>query len=304
MKNIDARLGEVLFLGREGENKARRITFNLRSWRNQYGPGTAVLLAQRPGEKQPYPVALDETEYGVSWTVTAADVAIPGRYGKCELQYRVNDTIVKSDTWQTLVLEALGKAGETPPEPEQGWVDEVLQAGVEAQEAAKDASERAKDAGQAAQAAETARDGAEGHRTAADKSAEAAAQSAQEAQNAADTAAKDAVQEAEKELSGYVDTAKQYSGKPPIIRNGTWWTWDAAAQKYVDTGEEARGEDAVLPEHLIVGEEFGETPVPLLTDADLLGGKAPAYYTAYTEEQVSAALTDGWAIADSWEAYY
>lgn len=31
-------------------------------------------------------------------------------------------------------------------------------------------------------------------------------------------------------------TAKQYSGKPPKPVNGTWWTWDAAAQAYTDTG--------------------------------------------------------------------
>lgn len=35
--------------------------------------------------------------------------------------------------------------------------------------------------------------------------------------------------------------AQQYSGKPPIIQNGTWWTWNAEQQKYQDTGEAARG---------------------------------------------------------------
>lgn len=37
------------------------------------------------------------------------------------------------------------------------------------------------------------------------------------------------------------DTAKQYSGKPPIIQDGRWWTWNAETQEYVDTGEAARG---------------------------------------------------------------
>ena len=35
--------------------------------------------------------------------------------------------------------------------------------------------------------------------------------------------------------------AEQYSGKPPIIQNGTWWTWNADKQVYLDTGEAARG---------------------------------------------------------------
>lgn len=37
-------------------------------------------------------------------------------------------------------------------------------------------------------------------------------------------------------------TAQEYSGKPPIIQNDTWWTWDAEQGEYVDTGEAARGD--------------------------------------------------------------
>lgn len=37
------------------------------------------------------------------------------------------------------------------------------------------------------------------------------------------------------------EEAKQYSGKPPIIQNGSWWIWNAELQQYVDTGEAARG---------------------------------------------------------------
>ena len=35
--------------------------------------------------------------------------------------------------------------------------------------------------------------------------------------------------------------AQQYSGKPPIIQNDTWWTWNANTQEYEDTGNAARG---------------------------------------------------------------
>lgn len=31
-------------------------------------------------------------------------------------------------------------------------------------------------------------------------------------------------------------SAQQYSGKPPKPQNRTWWTWDPAQQKYIDTG--------------------------------------------------------------------
>lgn len=31
-------------------------------------------------------------------------------------------------------------------------------------------------------------------------------------------------------------SAQQYSGKPPKPQDGTWWIWDAAQQKYIDSG--------------------------------------------------------------------
>lgn len=61
------------------------------------------------------------------------------------------------------------------------------------------------------------------------KAAEAAAQSAEGAAGSAADAAESA------------SSAKAYAGKPPMIQNGTWWTWNAGQGEYVDTGEAARG---------------------------------------------------------------
>lgn len=72
-------------------------------------------------------------------------------------------------------------------------------------------------------------DGAEEAARAAASSAAAAAKSAASAAGSADDAADSA------------QSAKEYSGKPPVIRDGTWWTWDAVRKEYVDTGEAARG---------------------------------------------------------------
>ena len=66
--------------------------------------------------------------------------------------------------------------------------------------------------------------------------AEGAAQSAQAAAGSAASAASSA-----SDASSSAQTAQQYSGKPPVIQDGTWWTWNAETQKYVDTGEAARG---------------------------------------------------------------
>lgn len=69
---------------------------------------------------------------------------------------------------------------------------------------------------------------------------QAAAQAQQSATNAAQSET-NAAQSAEGAAES-AQTAQEYSGKPPIIQNDTWWTWDAEQGKYVDTGEAARGD--------------------------------------------------------------
>ena len=69
---------------------------------------------------------------------------------------------------------------------------------------------------------------------------QAAAQAQQSATNAAQSET-NAAQSAE-DAAESAQTAQEYSGKPPIIQNDTWWTWDAEEGKYVDTGEAARGD--------------------------------------------------------------
>ena len=134
---IYAERGKPLCIGREGENNARYVVFDVSHWRAVYGPGTVQLLVQRTGETTPYPAALTVEGSNAIWVITLADTAIPGQFGKAELRYMVDDTLAKSEQWTTIVWDALWEPSETPPEPQQGWVDQVLQAGVDAQDAAK-----------------------------------------------------------------------------------------------------------------------------------------------------------------------
>lgn len=66
--------------------------------------------------------------------------------------------------------------------------------------------------------------------------AKSAAESAKSASGSAAFSANSAESAAKSALS-----AKQYSGKPPVIQDGSWWTWNAETQQYTDTGEAARG---------------------------------------------------------------
>ena len=124
-------------LGRQGENLARQILFDVSGWESEYGPGSVELIAQRPGDETPYPVVTTRDGDSVVWSVTAADTLYPGDSGRCELRYYVGETLAKSRIWGTYVARAMGTPSETtPPEPEKGWVDKVLEAGTSAKEAA------------------------------------------------------------------------------------------------------------------------------------------------------------------------
>lgn len=132
----------VLLLGKQGENLARRVQFDISRWISSFGPGAVQLLHQRSGDEAPYPVAVEQDGTLAIWKVSSADTARPGG-GHCELRYYVDETLAKSETWMTKVLPALGDASETPPEAQQGWVEQVLQAGTAAAEAADRAEEAA-----------------------------------------------------------------------------------------------------------------------------------------------------------------
>lgn len=138
MKEVCAKYGQVLVLGRRGEHLARCITFDVRDWQTTYGEGIVQLLVQRKGDEAAYPCVVTVQDGMARWAVKTVDVAVPGS-GSAELQYRVGDTVVKSELYRTLTMEALGEAGPVPPEPERDWVDSILQAACDAQQSAQDA---------------------------------------------------------------------------------------------------------------------------------------------------------------------
>lgn len=121
-------------LGRQGENQARKVVFDvLRAWREEFGStGAASLIVQRSEDTAPYPVTMGEENGVLTWTVSAADTAYAGE-GKAELRYTVGSTVVKSCIYKTVVRATLGDGTSEPPKAYQSWVDEVLTAaaGVE-----------------------------------------------------------------------------------------------------------------------------------------------------------------------------
>lgn len=135
---IPAKSGHTLFLGRQGENLARHILFDLTAWLDAYGEGRAALAVLRSGDTLPYPASNTRTEGDtLIWTPTAADTDRAG-YGKCELRWYVGDVLVKSELWMTFTASALGETSEAP-DPTEDFIAAMQRIGSAVQEAERHA---------------------------------------------------------------------------------------------------------------------------------------------------------------------
>ena len=136
MRTVVVRNGARILLGKQGENKAVRVVWSgiVEQYAKLYGDGRFELVVVQKGQAYPAVVSVDGAD--LVWDVLAADVATVGA-GSLELIYYVDDTIAKSQTWDTFVVASKSAEGTTdPPEPQKAWVDKVLAAG----QAAVDAS--------------------------------------------------------------------------------------------------------------------------------------------------------------------
>ena len=122
MRQIHANGLNTLALGRQGENMAMQVVFDVSEWETLYGPGAVELLYRRPGDRTPYPVALERDGSTVLWTLTDTDTAFPNSYGKCELRYYADETLAKSRVWRTWVEPGINPAWAVPECPEAAWV--------------------------------------------------------------------------------------------------------------------------------------------------------------------------------------
>lgn len=186
--------------------------------------GTDLLL---PGEPETYRVRVPHEAKAVEgdMLLTIRGVNVTGQTETRAVVAATAPFRVLPALWDPLAVESSEPSASVSDQLRQE-IESIKSDIVDAAKAA-DALEES----QAAQAAaETAQAGAE----TAQKAAEAAKTAAVTAKAGAESAALEAAESAQ--------TAKQYSGKPPIIQTGTWWTWNAAAQKYEDTGNQARGQ--------------------------------------------------------------
>lgn len=178
-------------IGVQGENDARTVVFDIHKWIEDYGNGSALLVHQRPGDAEPYPVTTTQKAGTVEWSVQQADI-IAGAPGRAQLSYQVGDNIVaRSPIYLTIAADEITNTTLADYDPAESWLNAILGAVQEAGDITDDV---------------------------------------QAAKNAAAQAA------------ASVEKAEEYSGKPPVITDDIWYTWDADAGEYKSTGQPSRGE--------------------------------------------------------------
>lgn len=117
--------GSSIDIGRQGENLARNIYFDLSDLINNYGEGTATLVHMRPLDKAPYVCAVTRSGTFLIWAPTSTDTAYSGS-GKCELRWVVGDVLVKSIVYRTFVTESITGDSTVPSEYE-SWYEALLE---------------------------------------------------------------------------------------------------------------------------------------------------------------------------------
>lgn len=122
-------IGRDIPIGRKGENLARVVDFSdiIAEIKKDYGDsGKIVVLVKRPNEDMPYPAAVVDESDGLTWTPTETDTAIAGR-GNAEVDYYVDDVLVKSVLFTTYTHDSIGVSGDTP-EPGYDYMKQLLDA--------------------------------------------------------------------------------------------------------------------------------------------------------------------------------
>lgn len=141
-------------LGKQGENLARKIIFNLSELVSIDVPDTytVILLHKRNKDENPYPVSITQDGTTITWNPTSTDTGHAG-YGEAELQIYVDTVLAKSITYETYVTPSLEAPGETP-EPYQSWVNEIAGYSEQTKKSAIDTTNAAQSAARSADKAE------------------------------------------------------------------------------------------------------------------------------------------------------
>ena len=202
MNVINADLTQPILLGRQGEHGVTQIVFDLSGYVKKYGDGVAQLTVKRSSDPLEYAVWPERVENTAVWEIGAEWTQNAGQ-GYCYLHWFVDDDHAKFGPFKTMVRESNSACD--APEPQAGYLDQVVSAGT-----------------QAVKASEQAKRYAETTVVTAKRFDEAYVARIEGLVAGAEAAAK---------------RAAEYDPKPPYINKdtNTWMEWDGT--QYVDTGK-------------------------------------------------------------------
>lgn len=233
MNIIKADLARPIILGRQGEHGVTQVLFDLSWYVKTYGDGVAQLTVKRPGDPLEYMGVLTQDGTTAVWEIGPEWTEFAGQ-GYCYLHWHVDNNHAKTDTYKTMVYES--RSACDAPEPQKGYLDRIVDAGLQAVRA----EERAKSHADTVQATAKRFDETfSGVVQTAERNAVEANEQAQQAASDAGQSAANALK-SEQDAEKAAELAKGYTSHPPIIgENGNWWEWDGEA--YADTGKPSRG---------------------------------------------------------------
>lgn len=237
MKYVTAKECIVIPLGRQGENLAETVQFDVSGWAELYGAGAFMLLHQRCSDPAPYECPITVEDETVNWAVRNADTALVG-YGKAELIYAVNGAVAKSVIYQTNTLKSLDGSAEFP-DPYDDWLRQMHEDAEYVRDHIEEALECAEESEAWAVGQRSGVDVDESDETYHNNAkyyAEQAAGSAETANGYAEDAAESAIQAAAFVGSPYTasttaamtDKTKVYVyvGSQSGMNNGHWYYWN------------------------------------------------------------------------------
>lgn len=113
-------------IGKQAENDACEIVFDLSALIDTYGDGSATLVHQRQPDVAPYAITAvqDDVAKTLTWTVSNTDTAYEG-YGQAEIRWMVNDVLAKTFVLKTYCRKSI--TGDIViPAVLQSWYDAML----------------------------------------------------------------------------------------------------------------------------------------------------------------------------------
>ena len=119
----------------QGEKNAEGVHFDISTWIETYGAGTAYIYIRRNGDETAYFRAMEVTDGVAEWLFSAADTAKAGD-GRAQAVYITTDeSVVKKTNWyHTVTAESEGDPTGEDPDPYKEMATEVIARMEEAEE--------------------------------------------------------------------------------------------------------------------------------------------------------------------------